>query len=75
MTLGWTIAVYREGLIERPEFWDCAIPSYLEAETAVRTACAAEVVSVVAAFEPISSDVVRLMDLLDGQVRKRAGLP
>lgn len=74
MSLGWTVAVYREGSIEAPDYWECAIPSYIEAERAVRIACASEAIALISAFEPISAEVVRLLNLMDGEVRIRRKL-
>jgi hypothetical protein len=73
MPLGWTV-VYRRGAPEAPDYWDCAIPSYIEAEKAVRVVCGAEAVALICAFEPISTDGVRLLKLADGQVRRRTRL-
>lgn len=66
--------MYRRGAYGAPEYWDCAIPSYIEAEKAVRVACACEAIAYVAAYEPISAAGIRLMKLADGQVRRRRSL-
>lgn len=71
MPLGWTVVVYRRGAYDASEYWDCAIPSFIEAEKAVRGVCACESIAYVAAYQPVSAAGVRLMKLADGQVRRR----
>ena len=54
------------------EIWDCVVPSFKEAETAVREVCGVKDVFFVSGLVPLTSDVVRSLQLQDGQVRQRA---
>ena len=53
------------------EIWDCVVPSFKESETAVRDVCGATDVLLVSGLAPLTSDVVRSLQLRDGQVRQR----
>lgn len=49
------------------EYWDCAIPSYAEAENAVRAASHLPDASLISAYAPITAEVVKLTRLRDGE--------
>ena len=69
---GWTVMVIRQGKTSPiREIWDCVVPSFKEAETAVRDVCGAKDVLLVSGLVPLTSDVVRSLQLQDGQVRQR----
>ena len=73
MSAGWTVAVLRLSSLGKPptrEYWDCAIPGYEDAEDAVRQACDPVGVLLITACEPLTDEVVRLLQLEAGQVRK-----
>ncbi len=74
MICGWTVAVFRRGSQGVAEYWDCAITSHRDAEDAVRAACSSPDVTLVSAFSPITANVIRLMRLKDGEIRRRSNL-
>jgi hypothetical protein len=77
MSLGWTVEVYHRDAPRAPEYWAVQFPRTLKPGScaicgAVRFACvSSSTVLLITAFQPISADVVRLLNLVDGQVRQR----